>query len=316
MITPPLPAEDLQFILDRSESLFRELKGQRFFITGGTGLIGQWLLSSLLEANKRWKLGIQATVLSRNPAAFLGDHPHFNTATELKWLKGDVGQFTFPEGSFDSVVHAAADVTSGEGQIEGTKRIIEFAKKSGCRRVLFTSSGAAGEKNLTSYGQAKRSSEELFSKMFRDSGIENKVSRTFAVVGPGLPLDGHYAIGNFICDGLKGGPIHVAGDGTPTRSYLYMAEHTLWLWTVLVKGMPDRPYNVGSPEGCSIREVAEICGKYFKVPVQIATQLKPGAEISRYVPDISLTQKELGLQVEIPLSDAIDRTVRYLRSRA
>jgi dTDP-glucose 4,6-dehydratase len=240
-----------------------------------------------------------------------------------------VRDFELPKGPFDSIFHFAGDLAaqaSAKDAAAGTARIIELARGSGSRSILYTSSGAVygkipadvshvGEnysreaKGLNGYGEGKLASERLLSQMFRETpSIAPKIARTFAVVGPGLPLDGVYAVGNFIRDGLRGGPIRVAGDGTPTRSYLHLAEHTIWLWNILVRGTADQPYNVGSSESHSIREVAEICGRQFKVPVQIAQSPAAGAPISRYVPDTRRIETEFGLKVEMPLTEAIRRT--------
>jgi dTDP-glucose 4,6-dehydratase len=168
---------------------------------------------------------------------------------------------------------------------------------------------------LTTYGQAKRASEFLCAVFGRKHGIETVVARCFAFVGPHLPLDADYAIGNFIRDALRGGPIQVNGDGTPRRTYLYAADLAVWLWTILFRGESGCAYNVGSDADLSIRELADEVRKVVapQAEVQIAQTAAPGKPAERYVPDIARARTELGLDIWISLPDAITRTAEWYR---
>src|SRR5206468_1376715 len=136
-------------------------------------------------------------------------------------------------------------------------------------------------------------------------GIETKIARCFAFVGPHLPLDSHFAIGNFIRDHLQGGPIRVQGDGRPLRSYLYTADLAIWLWTILLRGASCYPYNVGSEEGLSIRDIARIvsesCGASRGVQV---LEVPAEASQQRYIPCTKRAAVNLNLSELTSLSTA------------
>jgi dTDP-glucose 4,6-dehydratase len=217
--------------------------------------------------------------------------------------------------------------------VEGTGRVLEFARRHGTGKLLLTSSGAvygrqpseithlaeeyAGGPDTADpksvYGEGKRSAELLCSLYSANHGIECKISRCFAFVGPHLPLDIHFAIGNFIRDVMHGGPVQVNGDGTPYRSYLYAADLAVWLWTILFQGASCRPYNVGSEHGLSIAELARKVAEALNpaVPVRIAEPAVPGKEAARYVPSTKRAQQELGLREHVPLPEAIRRTAAW-----
>jgi dTDP-glucose 4,6-dehydratase len=151
----------------------------------------------------------------------------------------------------------------------------------------------------------------------KEYGIESKIARCFAFVGPYLPLDQSFAIGNFIKDILEGKTIHIKGDGTPYRSYLYASDLMIWLWTILFKGESCRPYNVGSNVEINIKDtalaVAQIAGKPNSVT--IAQEPVTGQRTQRYVPDTQRALQELGLKSTVDLPTGIKKTLAWYQQR-
>lgn len=341
-----LLADDLDHILAHTEGLWEELRGKRLFITGGTGFFGCWLLESFAWANEKFDLGASALVLTRNLDAFRKDAPHLAANPAIRFHAGDVRNFDFPEGEFSHVIHAAT--TSARATFnnedplvkfdtiaEGTRHTLDFAVRCGAGKLLLTSSGSvygkqpAGLTHIpedyrgapdpadpdSALGEGKRAAEFLCGVYAGKYGIEAKIARCFSFVGPYLPLDIHYAVGNFIRDGLNGCPIRVNGDGTAYRSYLYAADLVIWLWTILFKGEPCCIYNVGSEADMTIAELANTVARCFhnSVEVKIARSPAPDRPAERYVPSTKLAQNNLGVRQTVTIEDAVARTIAHLR---
>ncbi len=334
---------DLDHILDHTRQDWEDARGGRIFVTGGTGFFGCWLLESFAWANERLALGAEMLVLTRNVAAFQKKAPHLANRPGIRFQQGDVRDFALPSGSFTHVIHAATEASAKLNDespalmldtiVAGARRALEFSAQSGAKKFLLTSSGAvygrqppnllrvgedyAGGPDVSdaqsAYAEGKRVSELLCAIYSRHNGFEAKIARCFAFVGPYLPLDAHFAIGNFIGDAMAGHPITIKGDGTPYRSYLYAADLAIWLWTILFRGASNRPYNVGSSEPVTIAETAQAVSRSLprNVPVIIQQKPVPGQPPQRYVPETLRAQTELALRQWIHLDDAIRRTASW-----
>jgi nucleoside-diphosphate-sugar epimerase len=339
-----LPQEDLDHVLLHTRDLWSEAQGKSFFITGGTGFFGMWLLESFTHINDILGLGMRAVVLTRDAAAFARKAPHLSDRPDLEFLQGDIRSFPFPHGRFHYVVHAATEASAKLNQeapdemldaiVSGTRRVLAFTAGADVEKFLLTSSGAvygqqpsemthvpetyngAPDSLLpgSAYGLGKRVSEHMCAAHAIQHGYGVKIAHCFAFVGPYLPLDSHFAIGNFIRNALNRKPIRIGGDGTPTRSYLYASDLTVWLWTLLFKGVSGKAYNVGSPVDLDIAALASSVNAALGglSTVQILQKSESGRPVSRYVPSTARAQMELSLQVRIPLGEAIRKTAKWV----
>jgi len=331
--------QDIELIVSETKDIWPSLRGARMFVTGGTGFIGSWLLESLRLADQRLNLGIHATVLTRDPRRFQSKLPHLANYPGFHFLSGDVANFDSPTGDFTHLIHGATDASATLNQtnprlmfdtiVEGTRRVLDFAVEKSVARMLSLSSGAVygqqpwelervpedwrGSPDPTdpnsAYAEGKRAAEMLCTIYNRQFGVQVSLARIFALLGPRLELDIHFAAGNFIRDAIQGKPVIVKSNGLPCRSYLYPTDLTIWLWHLLIRAKPLRPYNVGSDESISIGSLAERTARLLADgEYQVLGQVDDGWNLGRYVPETDRIGRELGLFKTVSLDEAIVRT--------
>jgi UDP-glucuronate decarboxylase len=327
-----IPRPDLEAMDAALAPLWPRLDGARIFVTGGTGFIGQWMLEALLRA----PIDVDVTLLSRHPAAFARRSPHLAAACRM--VAGNVVALPPVGNGFTHIIHGATDASAALNAADpllmfdtiqrGTRAVLDLARDCGAR-VLMLSSGAVygcqpwGTSHVdedfpggpdprdprSAYGEGKRAAEMLCAIYGKQFGLEVVTARIFALLGPLLSLDIHFAAGNFIRDALAGRTIRVEGSGGAVRSYLYAADVAVWLWTLLGAGRPGAAYNVGSEEAVSIADLARRTATLLGAPdVEICGRADPGWNPGRYVPSTALIRAELGLRATVPLDEAIRRT--------
>lgn len=335
-------SDDLGAISAALANDWSKLTGKTIFMTGGTGFIGRWMLEALAEAQRRFELSVKVRVLTRNPAAFASKAPHLASAPGFEFVAGDILTLAHDGSGYDYVIHAATDASADLNEhdplrmfdtiVTGTRNTLEFAVAAKARRFFFLSSGAVygaqpfevtnvneeyrGGPDLwthrSAYGEGKRAAEMLCAIYRRQFGLDVINARIFALLGPLLSLDIHFAAGNFIRDAMAGRPITVQGAGTAVRSYLYAADLTIWLWAMLLRAPENATYNVGSEVGVSIAELAERTARLLGAGgFEILGKADDGWNPGRYVPSTAKIRTELGLAETVALDQAILRTAMW-----
>lgn len=337
------PSANLDDAVERAEADLRSLRGQRILVTGGTGFVGRWMISMLMHADQRLNLGVSVLSLSRDPTTFSRNEPEIAAWCEM--IAGDVRN-PIQVGQVDTIIHtatpASADLndrspsTMRQIIVAGMQNVLALSEECDNAPVLFTSSGAVygpqpfelermdeeyqppsdAIAGLSAYATGKRAAEAIA----QTAANPVKIARLFTFVGPHLPLDTHFAIGNFIRDAVTGGPIRVAGDGTAVRSYMYSLDLVVALIAVLVRGEPGRPYNVGSDAALTIASLAEsvrdLVAPEASIDIAGLTDHElPGSAGNLYVPSTERVSRELRVECFTSLETSIRRTATWARTR-
>jgi dTDP-glucose 4,6-dehydratase len=139
--------------------------------------------------------------------------------------------------------------------------------------------------------------------------VHTTIARCFSFIGPGLPLDANYAIGNFIRDALVGRQVLIKGSGREKRSYLYTSDLIIWLLTLLVRGEKSSVVNVGSDKAYSISEVADTVSRVLDGKgVDQSEEARRARVRDDYVPSVEVAYDQYGLRQTVSLGDGVRRT--------
>lgn len=327
---------DLEEILTKSALELQQLSSAKILIFGGTGFVGKWLVSSLLEGCKKYDLNLDISLVTRNPQAtyeYFGD----SNRGRLTILQHDLALME-PEilGDYDYYIHGATSSIPSRGSLELNKvraasincanAIVAAAKKSKSKpKVLNLSSGAVKGNNRTNdgrvaedgtfgaplneYAATKIEVEKIFNLASSNDILDVINARLFAFAGPYISLDDHFAVGNFLKNALLGGPILVRGNPQTVRSYLYPSD----LAVCLIKSMVlinEPVINIGSPIGLTMEKIAENISKTFgNIPIEFTKEF---SEQSSYVPVTDIMSSRLTGNL-IDLSESLSRWAGWVK---
>lgn len=290
-------AADVDTLVQRSGIDLERLRGKTVFLTGGTGFFGLWFLRALVLIRRRLGGNLRLIALSRAPHRFLAEHPSEGLDREVEFVGGEITQVRLdPQLGVTHLIHMAttraSETFGGEDQINkldllyrGTRNTLEQCGNS-LESALFTSSGViygshthdrVMESHCTrpetteagaALGLGKLAAEYLVTAFAAKQGFRFSIARCFSFAGQHLPMDLHYAFGNFILNAIENTPISIRGDGQDRRSYLYVGDAVAWLLRLLVEPK-NGIYNVGSSTPITIEALARLISATALRPVPI-----------------------------------------------
>lgn len=273
---------DLAYINTALSEEFAKLRNEKLLIVGGAGFLGYYLVQSALKA------GIDVTVYDN----FMRGIPDWLLALESKVkltvVKHDITQPMPADADFTYLIHAGSiasptfyrnyPIETMDANVNGLRNLLEFSKVNPVKGFLFYSSseiyGDPDPANIPTaedyrgyvsctgpracYDEAKRYGETLCVNFAKVHNVPVTVARPFNNYGPGLKITDRRVIPDFVRDVLAGRDIVMLSDGSPMRTFCYVADAVIGYYKVLVNGRPGEAYNVGveTPE-ISMAELAE-----------------------------------------------------------
>ena len=310
-----------------------EKRLERVLVTGGAGFLGSHLCDRLIaEGCTVLVFDNLLTGKVENIQHLLG-HPRFS------FEHYDVTNYLHVEGNLDAILHFASPASPADferlpiqilkvGSL-GTHKTLGLAKAKGARFLLASTSECYGDPLVSPqpesyfgnvnpvgirgvYDEAKRFAEAMTMAYHRHHGVDVRIVRIFNTFGPRMQIDDGRAIPNFFTQALRGQDVTVYGDGSQTRSIIYVDDLIEGIWRLLNSSYVG-PMNIGSQAEISMRDLAEkivaLCGSKSRI---VSRPLPPDDPKVRR-PDSTLARKELGWETKVPVDDGLRRTHDYFR---
>lgn len=350
---------DLQYICSNLSDEFDVLSGNSILITGGAGFLGYYLVQAALHWNKHAKhrQPVDVTVCDnyiRGVPQWLRD---LEGTENLSLVKADITKIQPQDiDDFSYIVHAASiasptyyrkyPIETMDANVNGLRSLLEsFHRSAECnarsRGFLFFSSseiyGDPSPDNIPTsetyrgnvsctgpracYDEAKRYGETLCVNFARQYDLPVKMARPFNNYGPGLKITDGRVIPDFARCVLEGKDIVMLSDGSPMRTFCYVADAIVGYYKVLVKGRKGEAYNIGveKPE-ISIGDLADrvvgLAKQLFGYTGKVVRQWSSDKDYlidnpNRRCPVIAKAQSDLGYYPSIDLDEGLTRLLLW-----
>jgi nucleoside-diphosphate-sugar epimerase len=357
--------QDLNDICRRLTPELTQIGGNKLLITGGAGFLGYYLVQVIDHWNREFAQGakIGLTVydnLIRGLPDWLAD---LKARSACELVVHDIAT-PLPadmDDDFAYIIHAACiasptyyrkhPIETMDANINGLRQLLEYLMAQKERGMapggfLFYSSSEVygdpepaaipisedyhGRVSFTGpracYDESKRCGETLCVNFARVHDLPVKIARPFNNYGPGLKITDRRVLPDFARNVLAGEDIVMLSDGTPTRTFCYVADAVVGYYKILVKGGPGEAYNIGTetPEISMAelaRRVAAIGNELFDYQGQVRTATSDDTVYlvdnpNRRCPRIDKARQELGFEPEVAIDEGLRRALIWYKDNA
>jgi UDP-glucuronate decarboxylase len=346
-------AQDLAHIEAKLADELAMMEGKRVLLTGGAGFLGYYLVQALLHHNKQ-RTPVSLTVLDN----YLRGVPAWLTALEgdpqLTLIEHDITRPLPDLGDFDYIIHAASiaspkyyrkyPIETMDANVNGLRSLLEYsvAQQRKGRPIAgflyYSTSEIYGDptpENIPTpesyrgnvsctgpracYDESKRYGETLCVNFARQYELPVTIARPFNNYGPGLKITDARVLPDFMRNVLAGEDIVMYSDGSPTRTFCYIADAVCGYYKILTRGRPGEAYNIGveAPE-ISMAELAErvaaVARELIGYEGRVVRQKSADADYltdnpNRRCPVIAKAREELGYNPTISLDEGLRRSL-------
>jgi len=307
-------------------------KSKRILVTGGAGFIGSHLCERLLD------LGNEVVCLDN---LFTGSRKNIErllSRDRFKFVWHDIVQPIFIDA--DAIYNLACPaspvhyrhnpVKTIQTNVVGTNNVLELARQVGARILQASTSEVYGDPAVqpqpetyfgnvnpvgprSCYDEGKRCAESLLTDYHLQYGMDVRIARIFNTYGPRMAIDDGRVVSNFTVQALRGEPIALCGDGEQTRSFCYIDDMVEGLVRLMEWESPSayQPVNLGNPDECTIRSLAELVIRLTGSKSRIESAPLPQDDPRHRRPDIARAQSCLGWSPTVSVERGMRETIAY-----
>ena len=351
---------DVADMLRRLAPELAEMAGSRLLLTGGAGFLGHAFVHLFVGWNRAHPDRAIDLVVADNfarglPAwlAALDDEPH------LRLLRHDITRLLPDDaGPFAYVIHAASiasptfyrrfPLETMDANVQGLRLLLDRAVEQAAAGdplrgfLCFSTSEIYGDPppemiptpetyrgNVSCtgpracYDESKRYGETLAVTFAGHHGVPVRTVRPFNNYGPGLAIDDGRVLPDFMRQVLSGSDIVMHSDGTPTRTFCYVADAVVGYVLALVRGRDGEAYNIGvrRPEISMAALAAKVVALAAEELGYQGRVVHRASEDRHYLtdnpnrrcPNVDKAEAELGYLSEVGLDDGLRRSLLWYR---
>ncbi|MBX2836274.1 MAG: NAD-dependent epimerase/dehydratase family protein [Gammaproteobacteria bacterium] len=354
---------DLEYIVQTLGDELQAFSGKKIVITGAGGFLGFYLTKAIVHWNQEQPKDAQVSLIASDN--FLRGKPAWLEALadeqKLTLINFDVTD-PWPDSAVNAhfYIHAATiaspiyyrqfPIETMDANVLGIRTLLDLAveRKTSAQPVegilFFSTSEIYGDpdpQNIPTaesyrgnvsctgpracYDESKRYGETLCVNFAQQHGVPVKTARPFNNYGPGLSLSDRRAPPDFARNVLEGNDITLLSDGSPTRTFCYVADAVIGYFKILLRGAAGEAYNIGNdaPE-ISIRDFATRMIGIAQQHLDYNGQLKfENSDDEHYLtdnpqrrcPDIAKARAALEFAPGIELDEGIRRSLMWYRAQ-